>query len=159
MTIASRLLAAGTGWSVHDVVCDHGPGDRAFEERHATVCITAVTAGTFQYRTRQGTTTLAPGTLLLGNADACFECGHAHGHGDRCLAFHYAPDYFEEILADTPGIRGAEFIRAGLPPLQQLMPLLAELVAAREHDDAEAFEELAVRLAAAARTLQADAPP
>ena len=54
MAITTTLLASGTGWNVRDVVCDHGPGDPVFEERHADVSIALVTAGSFQYRTRQG---------------------------------------------------------------------------------------------------------
>src|SRR2546430_5544229 len=29
---------------------------------------------------------MTPGSLLLGNAGQCFECGHEHGLGDRCLS-------------------------------------------------------------------------
>ena len=43
---------------------------------------------------------MTPGSLLLGNAGQCFECGHEHGIGDRCLSFSYAPDYFEKITGD-----------------------------------------------------------
>ena len=32
---------------------------------------------------------------LLGNAGECFECGHDHGGGDRCLAFAYSQDMLE----------------------------------------------------------------
>src|SRR5215469_2963034 len=32
-----------------------------------------------------GRATLVPGALMLGNPGACFECGHDHGVGDRCL--------------------------------------------------------------------------
>lgn len=154
MAIAANTLASGTGWSVHDVVCDQGPGDRRFEERHTDVSIAAVTAGSFQYRTRQGAATLAPGSLLLGNAGACFECGHAHGRGDRCLAFHYPPEFFESIVADVPDARAADFAQASLPALPALMPLVAEAQCARDDGDAAAFEELALRFAAAAIALQ-----
>jgi hypothetical protein len=46
----SRLLARGKGWSVADVVCTAGPGDRPFEEQHSGVSIGMVLEGTFQYR-------------------------------------------------------------------------------------------------------------
>ena len=154
MAIADTLVASGTGWSVRDVVCDHGPGDRAFEERHARVSIAAVTAGRFQYRTREGAATLVPGSLLLGNAGACFECGHAHARGDRCLAFHYAPGFFEDIVAAVPGAREARLSRASLPAMPELTPLFAEAEAARDDGDAGAFEELALRFAGAAARLQ-----
>ena len=84
MSLTTRVLASGPGWSVSDIVCTASPHDRPFEERHETVSIAAVTAGTFQYRTDGGRAVLAPGGILLGNAGACFECGHAHsnGHGN-----------------------------------------------------------------------------
>jgi AraC family transcriptional regulator len=91
MAISAHILASGTGWSVCDVVCDHGPRDRAFVEEHAQTTIAAVMSGSFQYRTQVGSTVLVPGALLLGNAGACFECGHEHAQGDRCLAFHFTP--------------------------------------------------------------------
>src|SRR5262245_6582521 len=116
MTLSTRLLASGRGWSVRDVVCTAGPGDRAFEERHQSVCIAAVTRGTFQYRTRHGRATLAPGALLLGNAGACFECGHEHGVGDRCVSFNFAPDHFADIVAAARGARHAGFTVASLAP-------------------------------------------
>ena len=154
MPIAANDLAVGTGWSVRDVVCDAGPGDRAFEERHANISIAVVTAGTFQYRTRQGVATLAPGSLLLGNAGACFECGHTHARGDRCLAFHYEPGFFEAAVADVPGAHDARFAQAGLPALPALAPLVAEAEAARDDRDADALEELALRFVAAVAGLQ-----
>ena len=154
MSIAAHVLAAGTGWSVRDVVCDAGPGDPVFEERHADVSIAVLTAGSFQYRTRQGHATLAPGSLLLGNAGACFECGHTHARGDRCLAFHYEPGFFEAAVAEVPGARNARFAHAGLPALPALAPLVAEAEAAREDRDAGALEELALRFIGAVTTLQ-----
>src|SRR5271157_3579587 len=83
-----HLLASGPGWRVKDVTCSAGPHDRPFEEQHDLVCVAAVTRGTFQYRTPNGRATLVPGALMLGNPGACFECGHKHGVGDRCLSFH-----------------------------------------------------------------------
>jgi AraC family transcriptional regulator len=112
----SRLLASGPGWSVSDVVCTAGPYDRPFEERHESACIAAVTAGSFQYRTRQGAAVLAAGAVLLGNDGAHFECGHEHGTGDRCLSFHFMPDYLEAIVAAVPGARRAPFDIPRLPP-------------------------------------------
>jgi len=154
MSIATHVLASGTGWSVRDVVCDAGPGDPVFEERHADVSIAVVTAGSFQYRTRQGSATLAPGSLLLGNAGACFECGHTHARGDRCLAFNFEPGFFECTVADVPGAREARFAHAGLPALPALAPIAAEVEAACEDRDTGAFEELALRLIGAVTGLQ-----
>jgi AraC-like DNA-binding protein len=154
MSVSVRILASGDGWRVRDVICTHGPQDRPFEEQHGSVAIAAVTAGTFQYRTRQGAATLVPGALLLGNHGACFECGHAHGVGDRCLAFHYTPSFFEAVAANVPGVRATGFDTASLPPSETLLPLLADAETARDVEDGAAFEELALRIAGAALRLQ-----
>ena len=115
MTIASHHLASGTGWRVSDVVCSAGPHDRPFEEQHDATCLAVVMRGTFQYRSSLGAAVLAPGAVLLGNAGACFECGHEHGAGDRCLAFHLTPDYLDAIAAVVPGAR-AQFTVPRLRP-------------------------------------------
>jgi len=99
--MSMHLLASGPGWRAEDVVCSAGPHDRPFEEQHDLVCVAAVTRGTFEYRTADGWATLVPGALMLGNPGACFECGHEHGVGDRCLSFHFDPGFFEEIVASV----------------------------------------------------------
>jgi AraC-like DNA-binding protein len=155
---SSRRIAAGRGWTVHDVVCTAGPEDRAFEEAHDSICVALVTAGSFQYRSSLGDAVLAPGALMLGQAGTCFQCGHEHGTGDRCLAFHFSPARWEEIVAATPGSRRAGIGRPSLPPLARLAPLLAEAEAARDAHgethgengrEAEVFEELALRVGGA----------
>jgi AraC family transcriptional regulator len=149
MAPSSRLLASGPGWGVSDIVCSAGSRDRPFEERHDAVCIAAVTHGSFQYRSTLGAAVLAPGAVLLGNAGTCFECGHEHGGGDRCLSFHFTPDHLESIVAAVPGARRTAFAVPRLPPLPSLMPLLAAAEAARDDGDGAEFEELALRLAGA----------
>jgi AraC family transcriptional regulator len=148
MAFASHTLASGPGWRVSDVVCTAGPHDRAFEEQHNAVCIAAVTQGTFQYRTSLGAAVLAPGSVLLGSAGHCYECSHEHATGDRCLAFHFAPDHFEAIVRAVPGARRTAFAVPHLPALPPLMPLLAAAEAARDAGD-DAFGELALRVAGA----------
>ena len=147
MSIASRLLSSGPGWSVQDVICTAGPSDRPFEERHGSVCIAAVTRGTFQYRSPQGAATLVPGAIMLGEPEACFECGHEHGVGDRCLSFQFDPAYFEEIVAAVRGVRSSAFGLPRLPPSQPLLRFVATAEAAGDH--AEALEEVALALAGA----------
>src|SRR3954470_14625979 len=132
MSTTSRLLASGPGWQVSEIVCTAGPGDPVFEERHDHACIALVTEGSFQYRTAQGNAVLAPGAVLLGNEGACFECGHEHAAGDRCLAFQFAPEHLEEIVATVPGARRAGFALPRLPPLPALVPLLAAAEAASQ---------------------------
>lgn len=149
MAATAHRLASGPGWQVNDVVCTAGPQDRPFEELHGAMCIAAVMQGSFRYRTTQGAAVLAPGALLLGNAGHCFECGHEHGGGDRCLAFHFAPDRVEAVAAAVPGVRRATFAAPRLPPLPSLMRLFAAAETARDDNDGEALEELGLRLAGA----------
>ena len=159
MPITSKFLASGPGWQVNDFVCTSGPGDRPFEEQHDAVSIAIVTAGTFRYRNDQGEALLAPGAILLGNRGACFECGHEHGAGDRCLSFHVTERFLEAVAAARPGVRKARFDAPRLPPLPQLAPLLAEAESAREEGDAGVFEEIALRLSAAVLATLTDVAP
>jgi AraC family transcriptional regulator len=149
MGLFARVLASGSGWCVSDVVCTAGPGARPYEEQHHAVCIAAVTEGTFQYRSSLGAATLAPGALLLGNVGHCFECGHDHATGDRCLSFQLAPDYVEAIVAAVPGARRTGFAIPRLPPLPSVAPLLAAAEAARDDGDTAELEELTVGLVGA----------
>ncbi|WP_109483142.1 AraC family transcriptional regulator [Paraburkholderia sp. C35] len=156
-----RMLAAGDGWSVMDVLCTFGPHDRPFEERHAGVCIAMVAAGVFGYRSAAGRELLTPGSLLLGNAGECFECGHRHAPGDRCIAFHYQPAYFEQLAADAGFADTDTAFRHGrMPPLRAFSGLIARACTEATHADSGAagrtdiaWDELAVELAST--TLQA----
>ncbi|TPI63262.1 helix-turn-helix transcriptional regulator [Mesorhizobium sp. B3-1-7] len=156
MTTAQKTLACGHGWQVSDVICTAVAGDRPFEEEHRSFCVAAVTRGTFRYRTSQGTAMLAPGAILLGNPGACYECGHEHGAGDRCLSFHFSPAYLERVVAELPGAKRLGFADPRLPPLPALAPLLAEAEAARETGDDGAFEELGLRMAGAVAAAATD---
>jgi len=149
MAATTHFLASGSGWRADDVVCTSGPGDRAFEERHDGICIAAVTRGTFQYRSTFGTALLTPGGLLLGEDRHCFECGHDHGTGDRCLSFHFTPDFFHAVAVSVPGARRIAFTTPTLPPLPALIPVIAAAEAARDDGDAAELGEIAVRLAGA----------
>jgi AraC-like DNA-binding protein len=157
MGMTSQTLASGPGWCARDIICTAGPHDPPFEEQHDAACIAAVTQGTFQYRSRAGAAVLAPGALLLGEAGTCFECGHEHATGDRCLAFHFEPGYWEAVVTAVPGARRVAFTMPRLPPIPSLVPLLAAAEAARDGDWTE-FEELALCLAGAVAAALADAP-
>jgi len=111
---------------------------------------------TFQYSTQAGSAMLVPGALLLGNAGSCFECGHEHAQGDRCLAFHFSPAFVESIAAGAPGVRKARFSCASVPPASALIGLFAEAESARDERDIAALEELATRLAGAVLTIAHD---
>jgi AraC family transcriptional regulator len=156
MSLSARPLASGSGWCASDVVCTAGPRVRPFAEQHDWACIALVTAGTFSYRSSHGSATLAPGALLLGNSRYCFECGHEHGIGDRCLSFHFAPEFLESVAAATPGARRADFSIPRLPPLPALLPVVATAEAARDGADQVELEEAALRLAGAVATTLAD---
>jgi AraC family transcriptional regulator len=152
MSLAAKLLASGTGWSVSDFVCTAGPRDPCYVEQHSAYSIALVTEGNFHYRTAQGSALMTPGSLLLGNAGASFECGHQHTRGDRCLAFHFAPEVFEPVVAAVPGARTLALTAPRLPPVRSVLPVLAAGQALRDEGgaaDREEFQELALRLAAA----------
>jgi AraC family transcriptional regulator len=160
--LTSRLLAQGDGWTVEDVVCTSGPQDRSFEERHSCFRVVVVCAGSFQYRSGHGRELMTPGALLLGNAGQCFECGHEHGAGDRCLSFGYAPDYFERLAADA-GVRSGtpRFGPLRVPPLRALAPVVSSacggLIQSNSKSLPVSWEELGVMLAAQAVHLAGEA--
>lgn len=147
----SHLLARGEGWSVEDVICTSGPGDRPFDERHAEVAIGVVVAGTFAYRSPWGRGLMTPGSWLLGNAGDLFECSHEHAAGDRCVAFHYAPGYFERIAADLGAPRGSRRFRVSrVPPVRAASALAARAATGVAVAGEVAWEELALQVAGAA---------
>lgn len=149
-----RLLASGAGWSAADVLCTAGPGDRPFEERHSAVSVAVVVAGSFQYRSALGRDVMTPGSMLLGNDGQCFECGHEHAVGDRCVAFRFAPDVFDRIAADAGVARGERRFRAArLPPVRESAALVARAAYGAVEPAAVSWEELAVELAAGAARL------
>src|SRR6202011_6288823 len=110
----------------------------------------SLTSGTFTYRTTQGAAVLAPGAALLGNHGHCFECGHEHGIGDRCLSFRFSPEFVESVVSELPGARQLAFTLPNLPPLPELIPVVADAAAARGGNDEASFEELALSLVAEA---------
>lgn len=144
-----RLLARGDAWTVEDVICTSGPENRPFEEQHSRVSIAIVVAGTFQYRSATGRALMTPGSLLLGNTGHYFECGHEHGTGDRCIAFRYAPEYFERIAIDV-GASGAtlDFPSPRVPPVRESAPVVAQACAGLVGSADVSWEEIGVRLAA-----------
>jgi AraC family transcriptional regulator len=148
----ARTIAAGDGWSVADVVCTCGPDDRPFEEAHARFSIAVVAAGSFQYRSAAGRELMTPGSLMLGSAGQCFECGHEHAAGDRCIAFWYDTAYFERIAAGA-GWRGRlRFTATRVPPVRELSPDVARIVAGLLRPSDTVWEEFSLSLAA--RTIE-----
>jgi AraC family transcriptional regulator len=123
-TPRTHTLASGYDWSVTDVVCEAGPHDRPFEEQHTWSSIAVVVGGTFQYRSSTGEGLMVPGSLLLGNARDEFVCAHEHGTGDRCVAFHYSPEFLAR-LGDDLGVGTGRFDAPRLPPARALAPFVA----------------------------------
>jgi AraC family transcriptional regulator len=97
----ARLICAGRDWSVREFICRSGAGDRPFEERHEQYSFSAVLEGSFIYKTGNERALMHPGSLLFGNPGQCFECGHDHSRGDRCVSLHFAPEWFEEVAASS----------------------------------------------------------
>ena len=122
-----RPIAQQRQWSLTEYVCTAGPHDRPFEERHDRVSVALVIAGTFRYRTDAGEGLLYPGAFLLGNTGACFECGHEHSQGDRCLALHIDQELFAEIALESAGSRRCQFGAAMLPALAHLASISVSL--------------------------------
>jgi AraC family transcriptional regulator len=150
MPLSAKLLASGPGWHVSDMVCTSGPRDPRYVEQHGAYSIALVTDGNFQYRTAQGSVLMTPGSLLLGNQGACFECGHQHSQGDRCLAFHFSPEVLESVVCAVPGARRLALEAPRLPPVPSALAVLAAAQALRDQGGApEEFRELALRLAGA----------
>jgi AraC-like DNA-binding protein len=113
-----------------------------------------VVSGTFGYRAASGRALLHPGAVLLGNAGTCYECGHEHGRGDRCIAVQLAPALFEEIAAFTAGTARFRFTAPMLPSGPVLARTLVALEAASA-GTATSMEELV--LAAVERVVAASA--
>ncbi|HEX2328956.1 MAG TPA: AraC family transcriptional regulator [Candidatus Angelobacter sp.] len=150
-----RLLAAGPGWTVQDVICTCGPGDRPFEESHSGFSVAIVAAGTFQYKSSAGggrsrRELMTPGAILLGSPGQCFECGHEHGYGDRCISFWFDSPYFSHITGvDT------HFNTLGLPPLKDFSAVVAAALASYSDPANAEWEALGVKLAGKAAQLSA----
>jgi AraC-like DNA-binding protein len=141
-----RALAAGDGWSVREVVCCAGPSDRPFEERHDGFSVSAVLEGSFTYRSDAGHGLLYPGALLLGNNGWCFECGHEHGIGDRCISLNVREDQFGEIAAAKASTGRFRFSAPSLPASAKTLPVIAHMEALSYAPSPLRCEELALGL-------------
>jgi hypothetical protein len=143
-----RTIAAGDGWSVGEFVCDAGPGDRPFEERHEGFTIAATLASSFTYRGETGEAALFPGALLLGNSGQRYACGHSHSRGDRCVSLALAPETFAEIAASSAGSSRYRFAVGAAPPHAALTPLVAGLEGLAREASPLRIEERALEAAA-----------
>lgn len=133
-------------WSLTEYVCTAGPHDQPFEERYERASVALVTAGTFRYRTNTGEELLYPGAFLLGNVGACYECGHEHSHGDRCLALHIDHELFAEIASGSSGSNRCEFGAAMLPAVSGLTPISVAFQQASLSASGLALEETVIAI-------------
>ncbi|QYU69806.1 AraC family transcriptional regulator [Leptolyngbya sp. 15MV] len=154
-----RRIAAGKGWSVAEFICEAGPGDRPFEEKHDGVSVALVAQGSFDYRADTGRALLYPGALLLCNHGACYQCGHDHGAGDRCISVHVAAESFAEIAATAAGSSRFRFPVGMLPARRDVLPPAAMLGAFGKRRDPIDMEDAATRFMAMAIGLLAGARP
>ena len=155
----ARLLRQGSQWRAVEYLCTAGPRDPVFEERHDNFSIAAVIQGSFRYRSETGTVLLYPGALMLGNHGSCYECGHDHGRGDRCVAFHIAPDVFHEVASTLAGSSRFRFPVGALPALPRLAPRLARARAGLASASSGAADESVLDLIEAVIGACADAAP
>lgn len=146
--LPKRTLAAGEGWSLNEIVCRAGPSDRPFEERHNGFSVSAVVGGHFTYRSDAGHGLLYPGALLLGNNGSCFECGHAHGIGDRCISLNVCEEQFSEVAAAAAAASTGRFrfSAPSLPPSPKALPIVAQMEALSWAPSSLRSEELALQL-------------
>src|ERR1700727_3459682 len=144
--LLKRTLATGDGWSLHEIVCRAGPSNRPFEERHDGFSVSAVVGGNFTYRSDSGRQLLYPGALLLGNNGSCFECGHQHGIGDRCISLNVHEEQFSEIAAAAASTSRFRFSAPSLPPSRNALPVIALMEALSCAPSSLRSEELALRL-------------
>jgi AraC family transcriptional regulator len=142
-----RTLAAGDGWSLHEIVCRAGPSDRPFEEKHDGFSVAAVIQGSFTYRSDAGHGLMYPGALLLGNKGSCFECGHAHGVGDRCVSLNVREEAFSEVAATMGSTSRFRFSAPSLPP-SRVLPVIAHMEALPSAPSSLRSDELALRIIA-----------
>ncbi len=140
----ARTIAAGEGWSVSEFICTAGRGERAFEERHAGFSFAAVVEGTFNYHGDTGRAALSPGAMLLGNAGACYSCGHDHGRGDRCIALNVADALFMEVAASHAGTSGFRFPVAAAIAAGSALPAFLQLQLWQEQGETLADEARAI---------------
>jgi AraC-like DNA-binding protein len=102
---------------------------------------------------------MTPGSWLLGNPGESYECSHDHAAGDRCVAFHYAPDYFDRIAADAGAPRNARCFRTSrVPPVREVSALVARAAAGVTAPGDASWEELALDVAGMAMRVAGDAP-
>lgn len=142
-----QQIAGGADWRIRRILCRAGPGAPVAEEQHEWTGVAIVADGTFSYRSDAGAVVLAPGALLLANAGACYECGHAHGQGDTCISFQFAPALVEDAFARFRAHRYARFPVHRVPPIDTTVRATARGI---DVEDNDAAQEVALEMLDAA---------
>jgi len=109
------------------------------------VSIALVMAGAFFYRSSAGSSDLCSGSVLLGSPRTHFSCTHKHGAGDRCIAFQFSQECYDELLASFGAARaGAIFPRVALPITPRGVALFARTEALASGHATGSAHELAL---------------
>ncbi|MEO8670888.1 MAG: AraC family transcriptional regulator [Tahibacter sp.] len=121
---STQILQHGS-LTVIDYRCDAGPDEPTYTEVHDACSLSFVRKGSFCYKSRESSSELVAGGILLGRCGDEFACSHDHHRGgDECLSFHFSAELVETLNDD------AQFWRSGgVPPLAELM-VLGELAQA-----------------------------
>jgi AraC-like DNA-binding protein len=137
----------GEGWRLADIVCSADASDLSFEEQHDYVSIALVMAGAFAYRSSAGSGDLCSGSALLGSPRTRFSCSHKHGAGDRCLAFQFSAERYEELLSLLGSAQaGMIFPRVVLPVCVGGAVLFARSEGLASGDSSTSAHELALSI-------------
>lgn len=121
------MLAQASGYKISTYWCHAGPSDRPFEECHVAPSLAIVREGRFTYRGVNGKALLQPGSILLGNRGACYECSHEDSHGDICTAIHFEAEVVAEAAHGAGLNSDRSFRHSAIPPLEPLVPAVAAL--------------------------------
>jgi AraC family transcriptional regulator len=115
--------------AVVDCLCEAGPHDKPFPERHSAFSLSYVRKGSFGYHVRGTSYELVAGSFLIGCAGDEYVCTHEHVcGGDECLSVRFAPALAEAIGSATMWRLGS------VAPLPELM-VLGELTQASAAND------------------------
>jgi AraC-like DNA-binding protein len=107
------------GLSVTEYLCNSGPGDTPFSERHHVFTLSFVRAGGFGYRRGGRAFDLVAGSVLIGHEGDEYVCTHEHVHGDECLSFEFSQALLDQVASPARST-------AVVPPASSLM-ILGEL--------------------------------
>ena len=87
-----------------------------------------------------------PARCCSENNGWCFECGHEHGRGDRCISLNVREDLFGEIAAVAGSSSGFRFSAPSLPPSPKALPVVSLMEALSLRTPALRREELVLGL-------------